>query len=93
MNPNPREPLRLRVDRVIFDRDLLRTIMGVEVAIGCVVFYLGLMILMVIGKLGGGLACVALGALVAFIGAMPALMPEWLDRLGFPNPLTDRRLP
>jgi hypothetical protein len=92
MNPTPREPLRLRVDRVLFDRDLLHAIMGIEVAFGGILFYVGLMILMVIGKLGGGLAMIALGCLVAFIGAMPALMPEWLDRLGFPNPLTDRRV-
>ena len=91
MNPTPREPLRLRVDRVFFDRELLRTIMGIEVAIGGIVFYLGLMLLMVVGKLGGGLAAVTLGAFVAFVGAMPALMPEWLDRMGFPNPLAGGR--
>jgi hypothetical protein len=92
MNPTPREALRLRVDRVLFDRELLRTIMGIEVAIGGILFYVGLLILMVIGKLGAGLAIVALGCVVAFLGAMPGLMPEWLERLGFPNPLTDRRL-
>ena len=90
MHRTPSIPLRDRVDRVLFDRDLLRAIMGVEVAIGVVVFYFGLMILMVIGKLGSGLACVALGSIVAFIGAMPALMPEWLERLGFANPLLER---
>ncbi len=83
----PRETLKNKVDRVIYDRDLLRTIMGLELGIGAILFYVGLMVLMVIGTLGAGLAYIVLGFAIAAAGSIPYFKPEWVERWGFPDPI------
>jgi hypothetical protein len=81
-----REPLHHKADRVVHDRDLLSLIMGLEIAIGGLVTYIGLMLILAVHKPGGGIACLVLGGLIAFAGLAPVLTPGWLKRMKVPDP-------
>jgi hypothetical protein len=85
--------LKDKVDEVWFDRDLCRALMGIEIAIGGLLFYSGLIILMAIGSLAAGLGMIVLGMIIALIGSVPIFKPELPHRLGLGSPGVSRRMP
>ncbi|MBA2480865.1 MAG: hypothetical protein H0V44_09395 [Planctomycetes bacterium] len=86
------QTLKEKVDKVWFDRDLCRALMGIEIGIGGLLFYVGLIILMAVGAMGAGLGMIALGMVIALIGSVPIFKPDLPRRLGLGSPGVSRRV-